>query len=55
MHENMNHKIKIISDERELEKIKSQNIHSLNRRLRNKRQKIDIFSQSKIKYKCFNK
>lgn len=44
----MNLKVKSISDEKQLLKIKNFNFHSLNRRLKTRREKIDLFCKSKF-------
>lgn len=49
MSEKMNLKIQILTDERELNKLRNKNIHSLNRRMKDKKEKINIYSKCNIK------
>lgn len=54
MMQNMNIRIKLLSDERGQNRMKMQNIHSLNRRLKQKRDQINIFSKCKFYFLFFD-
>ncbi len=53
MHEKINYNIKFLSHQKELDKIKSQNIHALNKRLKNKKNEIIVFSKCNSLFKFY--